>query len=254
MSEVLLRIDNLSVAFGGVKAVRDVSFDVHRGEIVALIGPNGAGKTSVFNLVSRVFDAEGGKVLLEQLDLLRVPRHEVIRHGVSRTFQNIELFEGATVLQNLLLGRHSAAKLGFLSQWFQLPSCRAAEVENRERVEDMIEFLDLARWRQNLVAGLSYGTRKIIELGRALVSQPRPLLLDEPASGLNYEESMRLGRWIREIRDRLGVSVLMVEHDMSLVSAVADAVIAMDQGLVLAIGSASEVQNDPRVVAAYLGR
>jgi branched-chain amino acid transport system ATP-binding protein len=254
MSEVLLRIDNLSVAFGGVKAVRDVSFDVHRGEIVALIGPNGAGKTSVFNLVSRVFDAEGGKVLLEQLDLLRVPRHEVIRHGVSRTFQNIELFEGATVLQNLLLGRHSAAKLGFLSQWFQLPSCRAAEVENRERVEDMIEFLDLARWRQNLVAGLSYGTRKIIELGRALVSQPRLLLLDEPASGLNYEESMRLGRWIREIRDRLGVSVLMVEHDMSLVSAVADAVIAMDQGLVLAIGSASEVQNDPRVVAAYLGR
>ena len=253
MSPPLLQVRNLSLSFGGVRAVRDVNFSVERGQIVALIGPNGAGKTSVFNLVSRVFDADSGKVLLGGEDLLHVRPHDVIRQGVARTFQNIELFEGATVLDNLMLGRHSASRAGFVSQLLQLPACRAAEVESRERIEDVIEFLALAPWRRKLVAGLSYGTRKIVELGRALVAQPKLLLLDEPASGLNFEETTRLGHWIREIRDRLGITVLMVEHDMGLVNAVADSVVAMDQGAVLTVGTAAQVQADPRVVAAYIG-
>jgi len=253
MKTPLLQVEGLSLSFGGVRAVRDVNFNVGRGQIVALIGPNGAGKTSVFNLVSRVFDADAGRVLLEGQDLLQVRAHDVIRRGVARTFQNIELFEGATVLENLMLGRHSASRAGFVSQLLQLPACRAQEVESRDRIEDVIEFLGLAHWRRTLVTGLSYGTRKIVELGRALVTQPKLLLLDEPASGLNFEETVRLGHWIREIRDRLNVTVLMVEHDMGLVSAVADAVVAMDQGSVLTVGSAAQVQSDPRVVAAYIG-
>jgi branched-chain amino acid transport system ATP-binding protein len=253
VSELMLSARGLTLSFGGVRAVRDVSFDVRVGEILALIGPNGAGKTSVFNLLSRVFNPSAGEVDLQGTALLQVPRHDVIRHGVARTFQNIELFEGATVLDNLLLGCHSMSKAGLLAQLFQTASLRANELANRQRVEDVIDFLGLAKWRRSQVSGLPYGVRKNIELGRALVTKPKLLLLDEPASGLNVDETERLGTWIREVRDRFDVTVVMVEHDMSLVSRIADSVIAMDQGSVLVRGTALEVQTNPEVVASYLG-
>lgn len=248
-----LEVKGLSVSFGGVHAVRNVNFTVDRGQVFAIIGPNGAGKTSVFNLITRVFDASAGAVRLEGQDLIRVPRHDVVRHGVARTFQNIELFEGATVLDNLMLGRHRAPHGGVLAQMLNLPAVQRAERETREVVEDVIELLGLAPYRMKLVAGLPYGIRKIVELGRALAAQPRLLLLDEPASGLNPEETRELAHWIQDIRHELGVTVLMVEHDMSLVSAVADRVLVMEQGQVLALGSPAQVQSDPRVIAAYLG-
>lgn len=246
-------VSGLAVSFGGVHAVRDVSFAVACKEVFAIIGPNGAGKTSVFNLITRVFDASAGAVRLDGQDMTHVARHDVVRHGVARTFQNIELFEGATVLENLMLGRHRAPHGNILSQMLNLPSVRRAERQTREVVEDVIELLDLAPYRMRLVAGLPYGIRKIVELGRALASQPRLLLLDEPASGLNSEETRELAHWIQDIRHELGITVIMVEHDMSLVSAVADRVLVMDQGQVLALGSPAQVQSDSRVVAAYLG-
>lgn len=253
MSDLMLSARGLALSFGGVQAVRNVSFDVRVGEILALIGPNGAGKTSVFNLLSRVFNASAGEVDLQGTSLLGVARHDVIRHGVARTFQNIELFEGATVLDNLMLGCHSISRVSFLAQLLQSSACRAIELANRERVEDVVDFLGLARWRRSLVAGLPYGVRKNIELGRALVTRPKLLLLDEPASGLNVDETSRLGAWILDIRDRFGTTVLMVEHDMSLVSRIADSVIALDEGAVLARGSAQEVQTNPEVIASYMG-
>lgn len=253
MSKLMLSARGLALSFGGVHAVRDVSFDVRVGEILALIGPNGAGKTSVFNLLSRVFSASAGEVDLQGTSLLQVARHNVIRHGVARTFQNIELFEGASVLDNLLLGCHSISKVGLVAQLLQTASLRANELANRQRVEDVIDFLGLAKWRRSQVGGLPYGVRKNIELGRALVTRPKLLLLDEPASGLNVDETVRLGTWIQEVRDRLHVTVVMVEHDMSLVSRIADSVIAMDQGSVLVRGSAQEVQTNPEVIASYMG-
>lgn len=252
-AEAFFEVQNLSLSFGGVKAVRDVSFEVDKGQVCAIIGPNGAGKTSVFNLITRVFPATGGHVLFGGRDIVRIPRHEVVRHGIARTFQNIELFEGATVLENLLLGRHRMSHGNVLAQMLNLPSVQRAEVETRERIEDVIGLLGLAPYRNSMVAGLPYGVRKVVELGRALASAPSLLLLDEPASGLNPEETRELAGWIEDIRDELGLTVIMVEHDMSLVSAVADKVVMMEQGRVLMTGTAAEVQSDPRVIAAYLG-
>ena len=246
-------VKNLSLSFGGVKAVRDVSFSVYAGEVCAIIGPNGAGKTSVFNLITRVFSANSGSVMFGGRDIVHIARHDVVRQGIARTFQNIELFEGASVLENLLLGRHRASHGGIFAQMLNLPSVQRAERETRERVEDVIGLLGLAPYRHSMVAGLPYGVRKVVELGRALASGPTLLLLDEPASGLNPEETRELAGWLEDIRGELGLTVIMVEHDMSLVSAVADRVIMMEQGQVLMTGTPSEVQSDPRVIAAYLG-
>ncbi|NRF71642.1 ABC transporter ATP-binding protein [Aquincola sp. S2] len=246
-------VRSIGLAFGGVQAVRDVSFTIEPGEVLAIIGPNGAGKTSVLNLITRVFDPTMGSIHFDGRDITRVARHDVVRHGIARTFQNIELFDGATVLENLLLGRHRAGHGSLLAQMLNLPSVRRAEAQTRARVENVVRLLDLAPLRHRPVGELPYGIRKVVELGRALAAEPRLLLLDEPASGLNPEETRQLAGWIDDIRAELGITVVMVEHDMSLVSSVATRAIVMDQGRVLTIGTPAEVQSDPRVITAYLG-
>ena len=249
----VLALEGISLRFRGVVAVRDVSFTVEPGEIFAIIGPNGAGKTSIFNVITRIFAPATGRVLAGGVDITAVPRHQVVLHGIARTFQNIELFDAATVLQNLLLGRHRFAHGNVASQVGWLPATRRAEAASREAVERIIARLDLSAYRNTPVGGLPYGVRKVVELGRALATEPRILLLDEPASGLNPEETRDLAFWIEDIRSDLGIAVLMVEHDMSLVSAVADRVMCLAMGEKLAIGSAAEVQSNPDVIAAYLG-
>jgi branched-chain amino acid transport system ATP-binding protein len=253
MSDVLLSAKNLSVRFGGVLAVNNVSFDVKRGEVFTLIGPNGAGKTTVFNLISRIYTPTSGSIEYEGQLLTQQPPHRIAGLGIARTFQNIELFEHATVLHNLLIGRHVHSGVGLFSQLFFTGKVRAAEIAHREKVEQVIELLDLQKHRDSMVAGLPYGVRKVVELARALCTEPKLLLLDEPSSGLNVEETDDMAFWIQDIKHELGVTVLMVEHDMSLVSKVSDRVLAMNQGEVLATGSPPEVQTHPGVIEAYLG-
>ena len=246
-------VSNLSLRFGGVQAIGNVSFSVEQGEVFAIIGPNGAGKTSILNVITRVFDPTQGRVVFEGQDITALPRHKVVHSGIGRTFQNIELFEGGTVLDNLLLGRHRFPHGSFAAQWLWTPAVRAAEAASRDQVEDVIQLLDLMPYRNSPVAGLPYGVRKVVELARALATQPRLLLLDEPASGLNPEETRELAFWIDDIQKDLGITVIMVEHDMSLVSEAADRVLCMNMGQVLALGTPAEVQSDPAVIAAYLG-
>ncbi|HEY7435766.1 MAG TPA: ABC transporter ATP-binding protein [Methylomirabilota bacterium] len=249
----LFAADELVVNFGGIRAVDGVSFEVEAGQVFTIIGPNGAGKTTIFNLISRIYDPSRGRLRFRGEDITRVPPHEIARRGIARTFQNIELFEHATVLQNLLLGRHAHARRHFAQELFFLPAVRVRERAHREAAEKVIDFLDLQAYRDSLVVNLPYGVRKVVEMGRALCTEPALLLLDEPSSGLSVEETADMAFWIQDIRTLLGITVLMVEHDMSLVSAVSDRVLALNYGRVLACGSAREVQEHPDVIKAYLG-
>ncbi|PYM31343.1 MAG: ABC transporter ATP-binding protein [Candidatus Rokuibacteriota bacterium] len=249
----LLEADNLAINFGGITALAGVSFEVRAGEVLTIIGPNGAGKTTIFNLVSRIYDPTRGRLSFCGEDITRVPPHEIARRGIARTFQNIELFEHATVLQNLLLGRHAHKRSRFVEELLFLPRVRALELEHRGAVEKVIDFLDLQPYRDSLIVNLPYGVRKVVEMARALCTQPKLLLLDEPSSGLSVEETEEMAFWIQDIRTLLGITVLMVEHDMSLVSAVSDRVVALNYGLVIAAGTPRDVQAHPDVVKAYLG-
>jgi branched-chain amino acid transport system ATP-binding protein len=247
------RAENLSLHFGGLKAVDAVSFAVEKGEILSIIGPNGAGKSSIFNLISRLYTPTSGRLFFEDQEITRQPAYDIARLGIARTFQNIELFENATMLSNLLVGRHRHSTTRLWEELLFLPSVRANEKIHRRRVEQVIEFLDLEAYRDKLISGLPYGVRKVIELARALCSEPKLILLDEPSSGLNVEETDDMSFWIRDMRRELGITVLMVEHDMTLVNRVSDRVIALNYGRVLAMGSPAEAQAHPDVVAAYLG-
>jgi branched-chain amino acid transport system ATP-binding protein len=247
------RTENLSLHFGGLKAVDAVSFAVEKGEILSIIGPNGAGKSSIFNLISRIYSPTSGRIFFEDQDITSHPAYGIARLGIARTFQNIELFENATVLNNLLVGRHRHSTTRLWQELLFLPSVRANEKAHRRRVEQVIEFLDLEPYRDKLISGLPYGVRKVIELARALSSEPKLILLDEPSSGLNVEETDDMSFWIRDMKSELGITVVMVEHDMTLVNRVSDRVIALNYGRVLAMGTPGEVQRHPDVVAAYLG-
>ncbi|MGD9884839.1 MAG: ABC transporter ATP-binding protein [Reyranella sp.] len=249
----LFQADGLSINFGGIKAVDGVSFAVEQGEVFTIIGPNGAGKTTIFNLVSRIYEPTDGKLVFDGADITNVPPHRIAALGIARTFQNIELFEHATLLQNLLLARHAHKRSGFFSEILFLPSVRRMELEHREAVEKVIDFLDLQQYRDSFIVNLPYGVRKVTELARALCTDPKLLLLDEPSSGLNVEETDDMAFWIQDIRDLLGITVLMVEHDMSLVSAVSDRVMALNYGRPITTGTPAEVQSHPEVVRAYLG-
>jgi branched-chain amino acid transport system ATP-binding protein len=246
-------VEDLGVSFGGIRAVDGVSFEVEAGQVFTIIGPNGAGKTTIFNLISRIYDPTDGRLVFRDEDITRVPPHEIARRGIARTFQNIELFEHASVLQNLLLGRHAHARPRLLEEILFLPAVRARERAHREAAEKVIDFLELQAYRDSLVVNLPYGVRKVVEMGRALCTEPALLLLDEPSSGLSVEETEDMAFWIQDIRSLLGISVLMVEHDMSLVGAVSDRVLALNYGRVLACGTSREVQEHPDVVKAYLG-
>jgi len=247
------KADGLAINFGGIRALDGVSFEVTTGEVFTIIGPNGAGKTTIFNLISRIYDPSEGRLTFCGEDITRVPPHEIARRGIARTFQNIELFEHASVLQNLLLGRHAHKRSGFVEELLFLPRVERLEVEHREAAEKVIDFLDLQPYRDSLIVNLPYGVRKVVELGRALCAEPKLLLLDEPSSGLSVEETEDMAFWIQDIQNVLGITVLMVEHDMSLVSAVSERVLALNYGRAIALGTAREVQDHPEVIKAYLG-
>jgi len=249
----LFHAEDIAIRFGGIRAVDAVSFDVSEGEVFSIIGPNGAGKTTIFNLISRIYQPSAGKLIFQDQDITEVPAYRIAGLGIARTFQNIELFANATLLQNLLIGRHCHSTVGVLSQIIFTPAVRRAELKHREKVEEVIAFLGLERYRDTLIANLPYGVRKVVELGRALCVEPRLLLLDEPSSGLNVEETEGMGFWIEDIKKDLGITVIMVEHDMNLVRMVSDRVMALNYGKVIALGTPNEVQNHPEVVRAYIG-
>jgi branched-chain amino acid transport system ATP-binding protein len=251
--QALLRVHNVGVRFGGIVALDDVSFDVARNCIVGLIGPNGAGKTTLFNCVSRLYRCDCGDIVFDGKSLLCVPRHRIAALGIGRTFQNLALFGTMTVLDNVMIGHHCRIRSGFLSNALRLPRVGRDESAATDKARALVEFLGLKAVAGARVSDLPVGTQKRVELARALASDPTLLLLDEPASGLNHEEVGVLGAVIRDIRDRLGVTILLVEHHMNLVMSISDRVVALDFGRKIAEGTPDEVRAHPEVIQAYLG-
>ncbi len=249
----LLSIEGLTVRFGGVVALDDVHFEVARGEICGLIGPNGAGKTTLFNCVSRLYRPQLGAIRFEGRAIERLGKHEIARLGIARTFQNLALFDTMTALENVMIGTHAIARGGFLANALALPVARREQQRIRERATALIEEFGLTAVANTLVRELPFGTRKRVELARALALEPKLLLLDEPAAGLSHEEVDALRVEIQAIRDRRGVTILLVEHHMNLVMRVSDQVVALDFGRVIADGAPAQVRCNPNVVRAYLG-
>jgi branched-chain amino acid transport system ATP-binding protein len=253
VASALLRVQDVGVRFGGIVALDGVSFDVMPGQIVGLIGPNGAGKTTLFNCLSRLYDCGSGDIQFAGRSLRRVPRHGIAALGIGRTFQNLALFRSMSVLDNVMLGRHSRTRSGFLANALALPKVAREEQATAARARELIALLDLERVAERRVSDLPFGTQKRVELARALASEPQLLLLDEPASGLNHEEVTALGALIRGIRERLRLTVLLVEHHMNLVMSISDRVVALNFGRKIAEGTPDQVRAHPDLIKAYLG-
>ena len=249
-------VENLNISFGGVKAVNNVSFSVEANSIFSIIGPNGSGKTTIFNLISGIYKPDSGRVLLEGENMVGKTPDRIARKGIARTFQNIELFTNATVMDNLMLGRHIHMKTGVFTGallWGRKAPAAREETRNRQIVEGIIDFLDLQSVRDQFVANLPYGKRKLVELGRALALQPKILLLDEPSAGMNTEEKEDLNIWIKDIREDYRVTILLIEHDMNMIMGISDRVFAINHGEMITAGTPQEVQRHPEVIKAYLG-
>jgi branched-chain amino acid transport system ATP-binding protein len=249
-------VENLTISFGGLTAVNDVGFGVMKGSIFSIIGPNGAGKTTIFNCINGLYIPDSGKVIFKGEEITGLKPHKIAQKGIARTFQNIELFSRMTTMENLMLGRHLHINTGVFSgaTFFRRKSKAALEeIKHRGRVERIIDLLDLQFARNQFVGGLPYGTQKLIELGRALAVEPELLLLDEPSAGMNTEEKQDLIFWVKDIQDELGITILLIEHDMRMVMDISDRILAINFGKSIIEGTPEQVQNNPEVLKAYLG-
>lgn len=253
MTSPLLNFNAVTLRFGGVTALDDVSFTVSEGELFAIIGPNGAGKTSIFNCLNGVYRPERGTIAFKGQRLIGAKPTQVAKLGVARTFQNLGLFSNLNLVDNLMLGRHLLMKSGFISGALWFGRAKREEVQHRASVEEIIDFLELQPYRYSPVGMLPYGVQKRIELGRALAMEPKLLLLDEPVAGMNLEETEDMARFIIEIRDQLRIAMILVEHDMQMVMDIADRVMVLNFGQCLATGNPADIQSNPEVIAAYLG-
>ena len=249
----LLEIRETSKAFGGVQAVTRVSLEAQTGEILSVIGPNGAGKTTVLNMISGFYHPDSGRIALEGRDVTDLAPSRIAELGIARTFQNIALFRGMTVLDNLMLGRHVHMKTGVLGAFAYWGFAQKEEVEHRKRVEDIIDFLRIQDLRRRPTGSLAYGLQKRVELGRALALDPKILLLDEPMGGCNHEEKEDMARFVLDVNEEWGVTVILIEHDMGVVMDISDRVAVLDMGQKIAEGTPDEVRANPRVIKAYLG-
>jgi len=251
--QALLRVQDVAVRFGGIVALDGVSFDVAPGRIVGLIGPNGAGKTTLFNCISRLYPCDRGDITFDGQSLLGLPRHRMAGLGIGRTFQNLALFKTMSVLDNVMVGHHCRSRGGFFANALRLPLAVRSDAASRDRARELLALLELERFAEVPVAALPFGTQKRVELARALAAEPKLLLLDEPASGLNHEEVGAIGTLIRSLRERLKLTVLLVEHHMQLLMSLSDWVVALNFGKRIAEGTPAEVREHPELVKAYLG-